>query len=200
MRDKIPRNHLGGGSAGALSAGTAGQVSFNLYFGNTAATNPNGSELGTNNVMADPAQNIFIWQALLRRRIMRARPPGLRTTDLDGTTRGSPPSIGAYEGIQPATSVMEVARVVEEFKLESNYPNPFNPSTTIQFTLVEESKASLKVFNMLGQEVAILFEGEAQAGRMQQVKFDASGLPSGLYFAKLEAGMQQMIRKMMLLK
>ncbi|MEK7670568.1 MAG: T9SS type A sorting domain-containing protein, partial [Bacteroidota bacterium] len=88
----------------------------------------------------------------------------------------------------------------KEFKLESNYPNPFNPSTTIQFTLAEDGKASLKVFNMLGQEVARLFDGEAQAGRVQQVKFDASRLPSGLYIAKLGAGKQQMLRKMMLIK
>ncbi|MBI3005746.1 MAG: T9SS type A sorting domain-containing protein, partial [Ignavibacteriales bacterium] len=88
----------------------------------------------------------------------------------------------------------------KEFRLESNYPNPFNPSTTIEFTLAEDGFASLRVYNMLGQEVATLFNREAQAGKLQQVKFDASRLPSGLYFAKLEAGRQQMMRKMMLLK
>ncbi|MBF8296887.1 MAG: hypothetical protein HW389_3432 [Bacteroidetes bacterium] len=90
--------------------------------------------------------------------------------------------------------------VPAEFSLLQNYPNPFNPSTTIQFMLAEDRKATLKVFNILGQEVATLFDGEAQAGRVQHVKFDASQLPSGLYVAKLEAGKQQMMRKMMLLK
>ncbi|MBI3006239.1 MAG: T9SS type A sorting domain-containing protein [Ignavibacteriales bacterium] len=95
---------------------------------------------------------------------------------------------------------VEIGLAAKEFRLESNYPNPFNPSTTIAFTLAEDGKATLKVFNMLGQEVATLFNSEAQAGRLQQVKFDASQLPSGLYFAKLEAGKQQMMRKMVLLR
>jgi len=95
---------------------------------------------------------------------------------------------------------VEIGLAAKEFKLESNYPNPFNPSTTIAFTLADDGKATLKVFNMLGQEVATLFDGEAQAGRIQQVKFDASRLPSGLYFAKLESGKQQMLRKMVLMK
>ena len=99
-----------------------------------------------------------------------------------------------------STAVVENFAPPAGFMLSQNYPNPFNPSTTIQFTLAEDGKATLKVFNILGQEVATLFEGEAQAGRTQQVKVDASRLPSGIYFAKLEADNQQMMRKMLLVK
>ncbi len=95
---------------------------------------------------------------------------------------------------------VEVGLAAKEFKLESNYPNPFNPSTMIRFTLAEDGKATLRVFNMLGQEVATLFDGEVQAGRIQQVKFDASMLPSGSYVAKLESAGRQVMQKMVLLK
>ncbi len=99
-----------------------------------------------------------------------------------------------------STAVVENFAPPAGFMLSQNYPNPFNPSTTIQFTLAEAGKATLKVFNILGQVVATLFEGEVQAGRTQQVKVDASRLPSGIYFAKLEADNQQMMRKMLLVK
>ncbi|HLF20843.1 MAG TPA: T9SS type A sorting domain-containing protein [Bacteroidota bacterium] len=112
----------------------------------------------------------------------------IKQIDNDGTFRYS------------ENTEVEVGLAAKEFKLESNYPNPFNPSTTIQFTLAADGNATLKVYNMLGQEVETLFDGEAQAGRIQQVKFDASRLPSGLYFAKLEVGKQQMMRKMVLMK
>jgi hypothetical protein len=95
---------------------------------------------------------------------------------------------------------VEVGLAAKEFRLDANYPNPFNPSTTIRFTLAEDGKATLRVFNMLGQEVATLFDGEVQAGRVQQVKFDASGLPTGSYVAKLEAAGRQVMQKMVLMK
>ncbi|WP_290660908.1 T9SS type A sorting domain-containing protein [Ignavibacterium sp.] len=73
-----------------------------------------------------------------------------------------------------------------EFQLEQNYPNPFNPVTTIRYSLPEESKVSLKVFNLLGQEVSELVNDTKSAGR-HEVKFDASGLASGVYLYKINA-------------
>ena len=89
--------------------------------------------------------------------------------------------------------------VPEVYTLDQNYPNPFNPSTTISFSLPHESKVSLKVFNMLGQEVATLVNGNQTAGP-HEVVFNAAGLSSGVYFYKLVSGDFTQVKKMSLLK
>ena len=86
------------------------------------------------------------------------------------------------------------------FALEQNYPNPFNPSTIIQFTVPTNGRAVLKVFNILGQEVATLFDGVAAAGEYHQETFDASRLASGIYFSRLEFGGNMQMKKMLMLK
>ena len=73
------------------------------------------------------------------------------------------------------------------YRLDTSYPNPFNPSTTLRYTLPDRSKVTLLVFNTLGQKVATLVEGEVDAGS-HEATFDAGGLPSGLYLARLIAG------------
>jgi hypothetical protein len=74
-----------------------------------------------------------------------------------------------------------------EFVLRQNYPNPFNPSTSIRFGLPVRSFVTLTVYNMLGQQVAMLVEGEQDAG-LHEVVFDASGLASGVYLYRMKAG------------
>ncbi len=73
-----------------------------------------------------------------------------------------------------------------QFDLAQNYPNPFNPSTRIDFSLAVDSKVSLKVFNVLGQEVSNLLNGNLAAGS-HQLNFDASALNSGVYLYRIEA-------------
>jgi len=73
----------------------------------------------------------------------------------------------------------------KQSSLQQNYPNPFNPTTTIAFSLMEESVVSLKIFNMLGQEVALLLDNELVDEGDQSIEFDASSLSSGTYFYKL---------------
>jgi hypothetical protein len=85
------------------------------------------------------------------------------------------------------------------FGLEQNYPNPFNPSTTIRFTLSESGNANLKVFNMLGQEVATLANERLNAGS-HTFSFDASSLASGMYIYRLQAQNQTITKRMMLIK
>ncbi|HQI41374.1 MAG TPA: T9SS type A sorting domain-containing protein [Ignavibacteriaceae bacterium] len=97
----------------------------------------------------------------------------LKQIDLDGTFEYS------------NTIEVEVLGL-REFALGQNYPNPFNPSTTINFSLAVDSKVSLKVFNVLGQEVASLVNGQMSAGS-QKISFDASSLNSGVYFYRLDA-------------
>jgi hypothetical protein len=72
-----------------------------------------------------------------------------------------------------------------EYALSQNYPNPFNPTTMIEFSLAEVSTVSLKVYNILGQEVATLIDREVMDDGDQQIEFDATGLPSGVYFYRL---------------
>ena len=83
-------------------------------------------------------------------------------------------------------SVTEAA-VPAEFALHQNYPNPFNPSTTIRYGLASRSQVTLTVFNTLGQQVATLVQGEQEAG-YHEVQFDGSGLASGVYLYRLQAG------------
>jgi hypothetical protein len=85
------------------------------------------------------------------------------------------------------------------FYLGQNYPNPFNPSTTISFSIPNESFVSLKVFNSLGEEVAELVRETKPAGNYS-VSFDASELTSGIYFYKITAGSFSQTRKMILVK
>ncbi len=85
------------------------------------------------------------------------------------------------------------------FSLTQNYPNPFNPSTVISFQLPVSSKAHLKVFDLLGREVAELVNEQLPSGN-HEFNFDASALSSGIYIYRLEAGNQVQTRKMMLIK
>ena len=85
------------------------------------------------------------------------------------------------------------------YSLSQNYPNPFNPTTTIKFGLPEAGFVDLRVFNMLGEEVAQLVSNEMRAG-YHEVNFDASNLSSGMYIYKLTSGKFAQTKKLMLLK
>lgn len=87
-----------------------------------------------------------------------------------------------------------------EFALLPNFPNPFNPETRIRFTVPENGRATLKVFNMRGEEVATLFNGTAQAGQVIDRAFKAGGLASGIYFSRLEFNGRRLVQKMVLTK
>lgn len=86
------------------------------------------------------------------------------------------------------------------FLLTQNYPNPFNPSTVIEFMLRQNGYATLKVYNVLGQEVATLFEGTVDAGKVYAPTFNAWSLPSGVYWYKLVGTGKTEIKRMMLIK
>ncbi len=86
-----------------------------------------------------------------------------------------------------------------DYKLEQNFPNPFNPVTTIQYQLPVDSKVILKVYDILGAEVTTLVNEVQQAG-YRQVRFDASTLSSGVYIYRVIAGNYILTKKMMVLK
>jgi 5'-nucleotidase/UDP-sugar diphosphatase len=100
--------------------------------------------------------------------------------------------------VSPVREGKQSARPTE-FRLEQNYPNPFNPTTTIQFVVPVSGFVSLKIYNLLGQEVATLINGELSAGQ-HDVVWNAKGIASGMYFYKLEARGYTATKKMILLR
>lgn len=98
-----------------------------------------------------------------------------------------------------ASSPLSSPVVINEYALQQNYPNPFNPVTNITFDIADKGSVSLKVFDVMGHEVANLVSGELAQGR-HTVAWDARNLPAGMYLCRLEAGSFTATRKMMLIK
>jgi len=88
---------------------------------------------------------------------------------------------------------------INEYALNSNYPNPFNPTTQISYQIPENSFVNLVVYNALGQKVAELVNQNQSVGQYS-VKFDASNLPSGIYIYKLQTDNFSDVKKMLLTK
>ncbi|MBK7447376.1 MAG: T9SS type A sorting domain-containing protein [Ignavibacteria bacterium] len=89
--------------------------------------------------------------------------------------------------------------IPDKYFLSQNYPNPFNPVTNLEFGIPELEFVSLKIFDVLGNEVSILVNENKPAGRYE-VTFNGTGLPSGIYYYKLTSGNYSYTRKMMLIK
>jgi len=89
--------------------------------------------------------------------------------------------------------------IPDAFTLQQNYPNPFNPSTTIRYSIPTSEIVTLKVYDVLGNEVATLINEEKSTGSYE-VEFNASGLSSGIYFYKLQTNSFIETKKMLLLK
>jgi len=119
----------------------------------------------------------------------------------------SPPDPGAlparanqvFYRLDVTTGVGEEGGLASSYKLEQNFPNPFNPSTKISYTLPVGAHVSLNVYNVLGQHVATLVN-EYRAAGTYEVSFAPENLPSGVYLYTLKAGSYSATRKMMLVK
>ncbi|MFQ5752849.1 MAG: choice-of-anchor J domain-containing protein [bacterium] len=98
------------------------------------------------------------------------------------------------------TEVAERPLQPDKFVLFQNYPNPFNPTTEITFSLAQSVVVTLKVYNLLGQEVAALIAGKRYKAGKHRIQFDAINLPNGIYYYRIEAGDFVDIKKMTLLK
>jgi len=101
--------------------------------------------------------------------------------------------------VTPYVSAVSESELREMFTLRQNYPNPFNPSTTISYQLPTQSYVTLKVFDILGREVATLVNGVEQPG-YKSVNFNADNLASGVYYYRLQAGNFIEIKKFVLLR
>jgi len=124
----------------------------------------------------------------------------------DATTSAYPPESGnptvfyaAAHQFSTVTSVREVGGLPDGFALEQNYPNPFNPTTNIRYSIPNSSFVTLKVYDMLGKEVATLMDGEQTAGSYV-ADFDAAALANGVYVYRLQAGSFSSAKKMVVLK
>lgn len=100
---------------------------------------------------------------------------------------------------EPSAVNEQPGQTISEFKLYSNYPNPFNPTTKIKYSLPENGFVSLKVFNTLGQEIAVLVNQHKNAGEYVVV-FGASNLGSGIYVYRIQTGQYASTKKMILLR
>jgi hypothetical protein len=94
-------------------------------------------------------------------------------------------------------SVGGTKTIAGEFSLAQNFPNPFNPSTTIRYALPADSRVTLTLFDLLGREVAILVNEKQSAG-FKSVVWNAAGFSSGIYFCRLKAGNNVSITKLLL--
>jgi hypothetical protein len=112
----------------------------------------------------------------------------IKQIDLDGKSETFP------------EMAVTVGAGADKFFLAQNYPNPFNPSTVIEFVVPVSGHTTLKVYNVLGQEVATLFSGNAEAGKINSARFDATSLPSGLYFYTLKNAAKTETKRMLLVK
>lgn len=99
---------------------------------------------------------------------------------------GLAPDMGAYE-FDPSTGIAEKTDIPIRYTLYQNYPNPFNPSTSIEFALPKTSHVTLKIFNILGEEVATLVSDRLTSGTYSY-EWNASNMASGIYLYRLHAG------------
>lgn len=102
--------------------------------------------------------------------------------------------------VTPVTVEKENDMVPAQFYLEQNFPNPFNPATEIKFGITESANIDLRIYDVLGKEIAVLINNEFMNAGSYNVKFDASKLASGNYIYKMIAGKNTISRKMQLLK
>ncbi len=124
--------------------------------------------------------------------VLTTNPDYVPATDPD--TAG----VGPAETLNIATGVKSSdAAITHEFRLAQNYPNPFNPTTTISYWLPQSDFLTLTVFNLVGQKVARLVNTVQPAGE-HQIKWTAKGLPSGIYFYRLQAGDRSETKKLVL--
>ncbi|MCF8414162.1 MAG: C10 family peptidase, partial [Melioribacteraceae bacterium] len=180
---------LNSGSLYQISWETSGIEKINLYYSSN-----NGSNWNLIQANVDGSLGSYNWQT-----------PDVSSTEymlkIESAENvsiydisDSPFTISVISDLEKITEA-----IPEEWKLFQNFPNPFNPTTQIRFSVKEEGNTKLVVYNLLGQEITILFDKFATPGNYD-VSFDASGLESGMYFYRLFSGSYLETRKMLLIK
>jgi hypothetical protein len=119
-------------------------------------------------------------------------------TDDSGATAEGSFFVNVTHDPELAIENLEVG-IPSSYVLKQNYPNPFNPSTHIKFGLPQAGDVLVEIYNLLGQKIITLFDGYKAAG-YHIVEFDASNLPTGMYFYRIQADKFNSVKKMMLIK
>ena len=169
-------------------------------------TMPQGAT-GSNNIEEDP---LFLDPANFDFRLAETSPcidTAIALFVLNGDTlvnlnpnqySGSAPDMGAFEYERPV-GIEDYISIAKEFVLFQNYPNPFNPSTRIKYSVPQSEIVQIKVYDILGKEIKTLLN-ENRDGGIYEIEFNASNLPSGVYFYQLSAGNYVEIKKMVIIK
>jgi hypothetical protein len=150
------------------------------------------AEAGERNFARWPVLGRYVWPNAFVGRTYQDEISYIRSW-IDGRLEWLDRELGVVSAIPP------VAHRPERLSLSQNFPNPFNPRTSIRFGVAERHHVSLKVFDLLGQEVAVLVDGILDTGE-KIVEFDARDLASGIYVYQLRAGQSVQSRKMMVVR
>lgn len=143
------------------------------------------------------------WNPANELHIVYMKDPGDGPTSFNGSSPTAPPSLNQqiYRKITEANvSVGNNSELVKDFQLYQNFPNPFNPVTTIKFSIPVSSNVTLKVFDATGREVRSLINNEVVNAGTNEVSFNATNLPSGIYFYTIQANDFIESKKMILIK
>jgi photosystem II stability/assembly factor-like uncharacterized protein len=199
-----------------IIAGTGGHYTGNIYVSTDNGTNwtlfNNG--LGDNiyaivfsgtNIFAGTART-GVYSSTINGTSWTQASNGLNETFISSlAVSGTNLFAGTYGGVwkRPLSEFTDVTEEVNNLPkgitLSQNYPNPWNPTTSINYSLVKEGNVSISVYNAIGSKVATIVNGYKPAGSYS-VQFNGSNLPSGIYFYKLEAGQFSQVKKMILVK
>lgn len=149
-------------------------------------------------IVPDPVSQKLYWLDASKNQIWRS---DLNGDNPEAITEIISSNLYDFDILSTATTTNnEGSDQPERFSLEQNYPNPFNPSTTISFTIPVQSRVTLEVFDITGRQVADLIRNEVHSAGSHNVRFNATGLASGMYLYRLHAGTQVLTSKMMLIK
>jgi hypothetical protein len=180
--------------------GNSFSTAANYTFNGTAAQVTSTSMPDTvNDLTIDNAAGVTLSQATVINGVLH-----LKAGEFDNTipfTLGLTGSISIEGGTLKVPTSVETTPggIPTSFTVAQNYPNPFNPSTTITYGLPSGSDVTVKVYDLVGREVATLFSGRQEAG-VHSLTFDSRGLSSGVYMYRVSAGSSADVKRMMLLK
>ncbi len=192
----LPANGLQNGSPDGMSLDIDGElIQFISYEGVFTATEGPAQNVESTDIGAEESKSAPITNSL------SLAGTGSKYDDFtwentDPNTKGA---VNTNQTIKLPVSTEREADLAEQFVLHQNFPNPFNPETTIRFELKNATNVSLSVYNVLGKKVATLTDGIKSAG-LHTARFDASALSSGVYFYQLQTNEITLTQKMVLSK
>lgn len=187
-------NHLSGSSSLVTNRGGSGDNFINTVFNDSAATAiGSGTAPFTGSFRPESPLTVFNNLAVNGSWILAIND---NATADQGTLR----AWCLVLTYQTLTGITQTVEIPNTFSLKQNYPNPFNPVTNIKFGIPKTSAVTLKIYDVVGREVAVLVNNELKQPGMYNIDFNASNLASGIYFYRIVAGDFSEVKKMMLIK